>query len=124
MRGRRPLAATALVTLVLWGCGNSSDGESDVAGGDAGIGRQLVREQGCGSCHEVPGVRGADGQVGPSLDGVGGRTYLAGMLVNTPENMVRWVRSPQAVQPGNAMPDLGLTEQEARHIAAYLRTLR
>jgi cytochrome c2 len=64
------------------------------------------------------------GKVGPPLDGIAGRVYLAGKLRNTPDNMVTWLREPQAVVPENAMPNMGINEEEARHIAAYLSTLQ
>jgi cytochrome c2 len=62
--------------------------------------------------------------VGPPLEHIAGRSYLAGMLPNTPDNMVTWLRHPQQVVPGNAMPDLGLSDAGGRDIAAYLETLR
>jgi len=77
----------------------------------------------CGACHQIPGVVGADGQVGPPLAGFGRRTIIAGVLPNTPANLVRWLRSPQSVKPGDAMPDTGLTAQEAHDAAAYLNRL-
>jgi cytochrome c1 len=46
------------------------------------------------------------------------------MLRNTPDNLTRWVRNPQQIVPGNAMPDMGLSEAEARDVTAYLYTLR
>jgi cytochrome c1 len=58
--------------------------------------------------------------VGPPLDGVGRRAVIAGMLENTPQNLAHWIRHPQSVVPGNAMPDLGLSRQDANDIAAYL----
>jgi len=79
---------------------------------------------GCGACHVIPGVTGATGMVGPPLDGWSRRVYIAGNLANTPENLVRWIRYPQAVEPGTAMPDLGVNEADARDIAAYLYSLR
>ena len=69
-------------------------------------------------------MKNADGNVGPPLNRIGERTYIAGMLRNTPANLVRWIREPQAVVPGNAMPNMGISEAEARDIAAYLYTLR
>jgi cytochrome c1 len=66
----------------------------------------------------------ADGTIGPPLGGFGSRIYIAGVQQNTPENLARWIARPQEVQPGNAMPDLGVTEPQARDIAAYLYTLR
>ncbi len=95
-----------------------------VIGGDARRGSMLITSFGCGGCHRVPGVDGARGNVGPPLTRFGSRTYIAGMLRNTPSNLVRWIRDPQAVVPGNAMPNMGVSEAEARDIAAYLYTLR
>ncbi|HZT19436.1 MAG TPA: cytochrome C [Dongiaceae bacterium] len=93
-------------------------------GGDADRGAALITGYGCGACHVVPGVPGADGVVGPPLTMIARRIYLAGVLRNTPENMVFWLRYPQRVVPGNAMPDMGVTSSDARDIAAYLYTLR
>ena len=87
-------------------------------------GRRLLYAYGCGSCHAIPGVGEADGTSGPPLSRVGSRFYIAGVLQNTTENMVHWSAQPQEVQPGNAMPDLGVTQGQARDIAAYLYTLR
>ena len=87
-------------------------------------GRMLIREYGCGACHTVPGVRSATGLVGPPLNGIADRTYLAGQLPNTPDNMRRWIREPQNVEAGTAMPNMNVSEDDARDIAAYLYTLR
>ena len=77
----------------------------------------------CAACHRVPGVPGAVGGVGPSLKGFAKRQIVAGKLPNSPANLVRWLMHPQQIVPGNAMPELGLTEDQARKIAAYLYTL-
>ena len=95
-----------------------------VPGADARRAPRLIQDYGCAGCHTVPGVRGADGNVGPPLTRFGDRTYIAGVLRNTPANLVRWIREPQSVVPGNAMPNMGVSEAEARDIAAYLYTLR
>lgn len=95
-----------------------------MTGGDPSRGRALVRAHGCGTCHEVPGVPGASGTVGPPLQGIARRSFLAGRLTNTPANLIRWIRTPREVDPRTAMPDLGLTEADAKDIAAYLETLR
>ncbi|RKH43077.1 cytochrome c [Corallococcus sp. AB049A] len=95
-----------------------------ITGGDVERGKEALRHYGCGGCHVIPGVPGATGQVGPSLEGIALRTYLAGRLQNAPENMVRWVQHPQSIEPGNAMPELGVKDGDARDIAAYLYTLR
>jgi mono/diheme cytochrome c family protein len=90
---------------------------------DRARGKIALQQYGCVACHEIPGVAGATARVGPPLGGVATRGLLGGVLPNTPENMVRWLRYPQAVDPPTAMPDLGVTDRDARDIAAYLATL-
>lgn len=87
---------------------------------DPGRGRALIVAHGCGACHVVPGIAGADGLVGPPLTGIARRHYIAGTLATTPENLARWIQAPQAIEPGTAMPNLDLSGDEARDIAAYL----
>lgn len=89
-------------------------------GGDPDRGRLLLRQFACGSCHAIPGVAGAQGKVGPPLEGIASRVYLGGVLPNTPENMVRFIREPQAYAPRTAMPVMGVTEDQARDMVAYL----
>lgn len=84
--------------------------------------KQMIAHQ-CAACHTVPGVPGAKGAVGPSLKGIAKRQIIAGKLANSPANMVRWLMHPQQIIPGNAMPELGLTQDQASKIAAYLYTL-
>jgi mono/diheme cytochrome c family protein len=91
--------------------------------GDPQRGREAFRQYGCASCHRVMRISGARQHVGPPLDGLAQRRYLAGMLPNTEENLVRWIRFPQQVDPRSAMPDLGVGPQRARDIAAFLQTL-
>ena len=91
-------------------------------GGDPSRGEAMFIQYGCGSCHAVKGVRTATGGVGPPLDGIAARTILAGHLANTPDNMQRWIRDPQHVSPGTAMPDLNVGEEDARDITAFLYT--
>lgn len=114
---RRASLALCLLSFLL-----SSRGEA--AEGDASEGKRLILSYGCGSCHTIPGIRGARGIVGPPLDHMGRRGYIAGLLANSPQEMIRWLRDPPAVDAATAMPDLGLTEAEARDIAAYLYTLK
>lgn len=94
-----------------------------IAGANAAHGPKLIRAYGCGSCHLVPGVVDARGMVGPPLTHFARRGYIAGILRNTPDHLILWLRNPQQVLPGNAMPDSGVTAQDARDIAAYLYTL-
>jgi cytochrome c len=115
------LGGLALAAPALGGCREESvTPRRAVAGGDAARGRATIARFGCGGCHVVPGVPGAVGRVGPPLDALAGRAVIAGTLPNEPEALVRWIRDPQAVRPGTAMPDLGLGEREARDVAAYL----
>jgi cytochrome c len=72
----------------------------------------------------VPGVSGASGLVGPPLAGIANRVYVAGVLQNTPENLIRWLENPPAVDEHTVMPNLGVTHQDAIDIAGYLYTLR
>ena len=88
--------------------------------GDAERGARLIQEHGCGACHVIPGIAGARGSVGPSLATLWRQAYVAGILPNDPGGLVRWIVDPPAHSPETAMPDLGVTEAEARDIAAYL----
>ena len=94
------------------------------SGGDPERGHRAIERFGCGACHVIPGVEGARARIGPSLEGIGSRARLAGQLPNNADNLVRWIRKPQEVKPGNLMPDLGIGDRDARDIAAYLSTLR
>ncbi|MGQ9424525.1 c-type cytochrome [Gilvimarinus sp. F26214L] len=91
--------------------------------GDPRQGAALIREFGCGSCHTIPGIRSARGVVGPPLDFFSRRTYITGRLPNSEQNLVLWILNPQQVDPLTAMPPVGASEKQARHIAAYLYTL-
>ena len=95
-----------------------------VSGGNARNGEHLIFTYGCGSCHVVPGIAGANGSAGPPLAGFASRLYVAGVFENRPDNLVRWITSPQEVTPGTAMPNLGVTKAQARDMAAYLYTLQ
>lgn len=94
-----------------------------VPGGDPAIGKDLIFEYGCHSCHSVPGVNAADAHVGPPLDAWAERRYIAGLLPNEPDNLVAWIVNPPRFEPDTAMPTLGVSEQDAADIAAYLYTL-
>jgi cytochrome c2 len=94
-----------------------------LTGGNPRRGKLLVSSYGCGGCHAITGVPQAAGQVGPPLSGLGARAYLAGRLENRPENLVRWISNPRGVDPQTAMPNVGVTPQDGRDIAAFLYTL-
>lgn len=108
----------------LGGCDWAENGPVPAAPGDARRGATLIAQYGCGGCHEIPGVTGARGLVGPPLNNIGARTIIAGLLPNTPENLARWIATPQSLVPGNAMPNMEIKNDEARDIAAYLYRLR
>ena len=113
------------ITLVLSGCGRPSDSTVDRrTAGDAQPGRQMLAAWGCGTCHTIPGVPRADGLVGPSLAGFGARAYVGGVLTNTPAHVAQWIQDPRGQSPRTAMPTLGVSESDARQMAAYLLTLR
>jgi cytochrome c2 len=95
-----------------------------LTGGNSAAGKADIQRLGCGACHEIKGIRGARGAVGPALTGIGDRAELAGRLANTPDNMIRWIRTPQAIDPKSGMPDMGLSDRQARDVAAYIYTLR
>jgi cytochrome c2 len=95
-----------------------------VPAGDAERGRQALSDYGCGACHTIPGVEDANATVGPPLNDWADRHYIAGLLANTPANLIRWIQYPQAIEPGTAMPNMGVTGQDARDMAAYLYELR
>jgi cytochrome c2 len=111
----------ALPALLAAACGAA---QPHALGGDPESGRLLLRQFPCGSCHVIPGVANARGQVGPPLERVAHRVYLAGVLPNTPQNMAAFIRKPQIADPHTRMPDLGVTEAHARDMVAYLYTLR
>lgn len=87
-------------------------------------GAQLIGHYGCGSCHMIPGIDGADGLVGPPLIHWGRRAYIAGVLPNSPDNLAFWIQHPQKVIPGVDMPEMGIKQREAQAIAAYLDTIQ
>ncbi|CAN5882665.1 hypothetical protein BH11GEM1_BH11GEM1_22840 [soil metagenome] len=95
-----------------------------VEGGDARRGQQQIVAYGCGSCHTIPGITGANGMVGPPLTSWSQRRIIAGKVTNTPDNLVYWITVPQSIEPGVAMPNLGVSDGQARDIAAYLYTLK
>ncbi len=117
-------AAALAILLALGACGAGENTSTVVHGASPARGRELVARYGCGACHVVPGVRGAEGMLGPPLTAWSRRDIVAGVLPNAPPDLVRWIMTPQAIVPGNAMPDMGVTAQDAEDIAAYLYTIR
>lgn len=116
------LAACCLLT----GCtgGQQTGGYQPRMAGNPTAGKALIKSYGCGSCHVIPGIRTARGVVGPPLLYFSRRTIIAGELPNSPDNLVRWIRNPQAIEPATAMPNLGVPDDQAHDMAAYLYTLQ
>lgn len=116
-----------LIVPAIGGLGACSDSQEPsavtAARGKPEQGRMLIQSYGCGTCHTIDGIRGARGKVGPQLERYAQQHLLAGFLPNTPRNLIAWLMDPVALKPQTGMPSQGLTEAEARHIAAYLYTL-
>lgn len=122
-RRRALRAACAVLLAALPALGNDTPWPAAPTQGDAARGKALVGQHQCGRCHRIPGVAGAVGTLGPSLDAAARRSYLAGEVPNTRELRARWVRDAPSLVPGTAMPSLGVAEADARAIADYLATL-
>jgi cytochrome c len=116
------LLATVLLAPSV-GCSRISAGlPSEHSGAERSAG-ELMTQYGCPACHVIPHVAGAIGKVGPSLDGLNERSYLAGSLPNTPENLEQWIMHPQHFHPGTAMPEMNVMLPDARRIARFLESV-
>jgi cytochrome c1 len=124
-RPTRAGAATAIgiaAVVIAAACGSTSTSDR-VPGGNPQAGRALIVDRyGCGSCHTIGGIDTANGHVGPPLTNFARNQTIAGKLPATAGNVQRWIQHPQEIQPGTIMPDLGVTPQQAKDIAAYLYT--
>lgn len=123
LRRLAPAVAVAVFAAGAVACSGSGAPRATVTNGSPDLGRKAILKYGCGSCHMIPGVRGANALVGPPLIHFSRRSIIAGRLANTPANLARWVQDPQGVEPGTAMPNLGLTPEEATNVAAYLESI-
>ncbi len=121
-RSRAGRGAKAVLAGVVLAMGAACGGQPSSKGQVQQQAQVAIDTYGCGSCHTIPGIRGADGLVGPPLTQFHERPYIAGQIPNTPENLVHWIMNPQEIEPGTAMPDLDVTEEDARAIAAYLQS--
>ncbi len=123
-RARVGRAIVVAMVVIASGCSSGLRASTRIVpGASADLGKKAIQRYGCGACHEIPGVRGARGLVGPPLIKWRHRGYIAGELQNTPDNLQRWLLDPKAVEPGTDMPNLHMTPDDARNIAAYLYTL-
>jgi len=123
--GTVALLGVLLLGVALAGCtGNEERGPLQVPeSADIEGGKKIIQLYGCGTCHRIPGIAGANGRVGPSLEGFGQQFYIAGAVPNNLDNLVQWLMDPQSIEPGTIMPDFDLEEAGATNIAAYLATL-
>lgn len=127
MKRKMLQAVIFLSILALCACSDLSSKQIRAAaittgGGDARAGRADIGKYGCYACHTIRGVARARGLVGPPLDGIRNREYIAGELPNTPQNLMLWIQHPRQVEPHTAMPEMNVSEQDSRDIAAFLYT--
>ena len=122
MKRLRRAGVTFMLAVLSAAC--STGARPPAPEGDAARGRALLSQYACGYCHTIPGVHAARGNVGPPLDDVARRVYIAGSLPNTPQQMALWIRFPQSYRPGTAMPDLRVSADDARDMVAQLYRLR
>ena len=106
-----------IVLFLLAGCVPDNE---PTTGGNPRRGRDLITQYGCGSCHTIPGIKGATATVGPPLESFKKRVYIGGRITNTPEQLTKWIVNPREFDPKTAMPAVGVDEAQARDIAAYL----
>jgi len=116
------LALSALLSLLLAACGNSGRPPAGVLG-DPQSGKLALSQYACQACHIIPGVTGSEVYVGRPLDDLAKRRFIAGTLPNDQANLVRWIRDPQAIDPHTAMPDMGVSQQDALDMSAYLLSI-
>jgi len=91
--------------------------------GDPAAGARVIARVKCGVCHEIPGIPGAHGVVGPPLTGFARRSYIAGVLPNDPTRLVPWILDAPSLVPETLMPAQPLARREAQDAAAFLYTL-
>ena len=121
----RVFACLTVVGLFFQGCNSAyTKTTANLTGGNPLSGKEKIEYYGCAACHEIPGVDIARGRVGPSLQHIAARSYLAGKLPNSPQNMASWIQKPQEFLPHTAMPNMGISEADASDITAYLYSLR
>jgi cytochrome c2 len=102
------------------GCSKAPPSSEPLTGGNPRTGQQLIARYGCAACHQIKGIANADSKVGPSLKEIRDSSYVGGVLPNSADNLMKWIMHPRAVSPDTAMPELGVTQAEARDMAAYL----
>ncbi|WP_035723469.1 cytochrome c [Bradyrhizobium sp. ARR65] len=115
------VAAVAVVATMAWSSQQQAESIARaMTGGEPSRAPDVLRRYGCAGCHTISGIPGADGQVGPPLSGLIHRVYIGGVAANTPSHLVQWIVAPQSLSPNSVMPASGISEAEARDVAAYL----
>jgi cytochrome c2 len=124
MKAARFLIAVGLMALA--GCkpsGATRLWASEVTGGIPEHGKNAIGKHGCAACHTIDGIS-SEAMVGPPLTRMAARSYLAGNMQNNAANLIHFIQHPREVHNDTAMPEMGLTDEEARDIAAYLYTYK
>jgi cytochrome c len=115
------LVFSSLCGVAVFFCLGCSRNVASLQVGHSKTASDLMIHYGCPTCHVIPGVPGAVGKVGPSLFDLGQRSYLAGTLQNSPDNLILWIQHPQRIHSGTAMPEMGVTAGDAKEIATFLQ---
>jgi cytochrome c len=116
----RSILLAAVLMWALAACTRQPPAHEPLTGGNPRIGQQLIARYGCAACHQIKGIAHSDSKVGPSLKEIRDSSYVGGVAPNSADNLMRWIMHPRAMSPNTAMPELGVTNTEARDIAAYL----
>jgi cytochrome c oxidase subunit 2 len=91
---------------------------------EAVAGAHIFADKTCVNCHAVAGTA-ANQTVGPDLTHLASREMLAGEAApNTPDELYRWLKDPNAIKPDSHMPNFKLTDDEAHQLVAYLEGLK
>jgi cytochrome c2 len=113
-----------LIAIVLIACNREQKRSADPAIGNPIRGKEAIERYGCNACHNIPGIPGTKGMVGPPLDHIASRSFIAGKLPNNPQTMINWLQDPPKYDPQASMPNLGVTPADSRDMVAYLYTLK
>ncbi len=118
--------AAVLLFVLAFACNREQKKQAATisGGGDPQRGKEAIERYGCPACHNIPGVAGPKGMVGPPLDHIASRSFINGKFANNPQMMTKWLQNPPAFDPQTAMPNLGVTPGDSRDITAYLYTLK